>query len=309
MLLSQLTYFEVLARERHFGRAAASCFVTTSTLSEAIRKLEKEVGSPLVNRSHSAFQGLTHEGELVLTYAQRITADQRHLEEDLAAVRGELSATVRVGVIPAGTGWAARLLDRIAEAHPRVRFDLRAGLRSEEIVEGLRAHELDAGIIHTTPEGVRGQRVTTVGSVRFTVVGVPALFRERFGSVPASLSGAELSTSAVALLSPGMLAREEFNRAMSEFDVQVTPVLDSDAVAALLSSAEEGRWFAVVPEWAPLSDRLCAVPLEDPEVRLSIAVSRLDTRPVASVARAVDAAAAEVAAEVAAEMAAGGASS
>ena len=140
MLLSQLTYFEALARERHFGRAAASCFVTTSTLSEAIRKLEKEVGSPLVNRSHSAFQGLTHEGELVLTYARRITADQRHLEEDLAAARGELSATVRVGVIPAGTGWAARLLDRIAEANPWVRFDLRAGLRSEEIVEGLRAH-------------------------------------------------------------------------------------------------------------------------------------------------------------------------
>ena len=40
MLLTQLRYFEALARERHFGRAAASCFVTTSTLSEAIRKLE-----------------------------------------------------------------------------------------------------------------------------------------------------------------------------------------------------------------------------------------------------------------------------
>jgi hypothetical protein len=78
----------------------------------------------------------------------------------------------------------------------------------------------------------------------------------------------------------------------------------------LLSSAEAGRWFAVVPEWAPLSDRLCAVPLVDPEVRLSIAVSRLDIRPVTSVARAVDAAAAEVAAEVAVEVeAAGGASS
>jgi hypothetical protein len=48
----------------------------------------------------------------------------------------------------------------------------------------------------------------------------------------------------------------------------------------------------------------------DPEVRLSIAVSRLDIRPVTSVARAVDAAAAEVAAEVAVEVeAAGGASS
>lgn len=50
MLLSQLAYFEALAREEHFGRAAESCYVSTSTLSEAIRKLEAEVGFPLVNR-------------------------------------------------------------------------------------------------------------------------------------------------------------------------------------------------------------------------------------------------------------------
>ncbi|CAM5413594.1 LysR family transcriptional regulator [Corynebacterium variabile] len=54
MLLTQLEYFDALARERHFGRAAASCFVTTSTMSEAVRKLEAELGVPLVNRGRSS---------------------------------------------------------------------------------------------------------------------------------------------------------------------------------------------------------------------------------------------------------------
>ena len=295
MLLSQLTYFDALARERHFGRAAASCFVTTSTLSESIRKLETEVGASLVNRSHSAYQGLTTEGELVLSYARRILTDQRHLEEDLAAARGELASTVRVGVIPAGTGWAARVIDALGEKHPKLRFDLQSGLRSEEIVEGLRSHRLDAGLIHTSPGLLRGLHLTLLGRVRFMVVGTRVAFTGAFGSVPEQVTGAELERLRVALLSPGMLARQAFDRATAESGLEVDASVDSDSVGALLSCAETGRWFAVVPEWVSQTDALCGVPLVDPEVSLDIAVARLDTRPVSAVAAAVDAAAGTVA--------------
>ncbi len=40
MTLTDLRYLVALARERHFGRAAESCFVSQPTLSVAIRKLE-----------------------------------------------------------------------------------------------------------------------------------------------------------------------------------------------------------------------------------------------------------------------------
>lgn len=299
MLLTQLAYFEALARERHFGRAAASCFVTTSTLSEAVRKLETEVGTPLVNRSRSSFQGLTPEGELVLTYARRITADQRHLEEDLAAARGELTTTLRVGVVPAGTWWAAEVLGRLTRRHPRVRFDVRSGVRSEEIIDGLLSHRLDAGIIHTAPGGVRGLHLTGLGSVRFAVVGTRDAFTEAFGEVPAQVTGEDLARLPVALLSPRMLAREEFDRVMADAGLSVTPGLDADSVGSLLSCAATGHWFAVAPDADRRSDGLCRVPLVAPEVQLGIAVARLDTKPVPSVATAVDAAAEETVAGVA----------
>ncbi|WP_346921795.1 helix-turn-helix domain-containing protein [Glutamicibacter creatinolyticus] len=61
-MLRQLEYFVALAREQHFARAAAACYVSQPALSEAIRKLEAELGVPLVRRGHS-FQGLTAEGE------------------------------------------------------------------------------------------------------------------------------------------------------------------------------------------------------------------------------------------------------
>ena len=44
MTLTELRYVVALAREKHFGRAAAACFVSQPTLSVAIRKLEAELG-------------------------------------------------------------------------------------------------------------------------------------------------------------------------------------------------------------------------------------------------------------------------
>src|SRR3546814_627914 len=60
MLIRHLTYFITLARERHFARASEACNVAQPTLSAAIRKLEEDLGVPLVARGHG-FEGLTHE--------------------------------------------------------------------------------------------------------------------------------------------------------------------------------------------------------------------------------------------------------
>ena len=65
MTLTELRYVVALARERHFGRAAAGCHVSQPTLSVAIRKLEEELGLKLFERraSHVA---LTDIGERIV---------------------------------------------------------------------------------------------------------------------------------------------------------------------------------------------------------------------------------------------------
>lgn len=61
MLLRQLEYLVALARERHFARAAAACFVSQPSLSAAIRRLEHELDVPIVRRGRR-YEGLTPEG-------------------------------------------------------------------------------------------------------------------------------------------------------------------------------------------------------------------------------------------------------
>src|SRR6478735_3425407 len=117
MQLTQLEYFVAVAREQHFGRAAASCFVSPSALSEAIRKLEIELGVPLVRRGR-VFEGLTPEGGRALVWARRALAADRALRDELAAAQEKLSSEVRFGVIPSAVNRAATLLTALTSRHP-----------------------------------------------------------------------------------------------------------------------------------------------------------------------------------------------
>jgi len=99
MFARQLEYLVALDRERHFGRAAATCHVSQPALSEAVRSLERELGVPLVRRSRR-FEGFTPEGERVLRWAQRAVADLRGLEQEASRLRGGLDGTLRIGAIP-----------------------------------------------------------------------------------------------------------------------------------------------------------------------------------------------------------------
>jgi DNA-binding transcriptional LysR family regulator len=296
MLLTQLHYFEALARERHFGRAAASCHVTTSTLSEAIRKLEGELKVPLVNRGRSAFRGLTPEGELVLEHARRMVGDHRMLLEDLSARQGLLETTVRLGVIPSGLNRGAAVLDNLCREHPGITVDLVAGLRSEEIITRLRSAELDAGVIHpavgtATGEGAEdgagtgGLHLIDLGTVEFVVLVSDELVSDR-----TEITGAELSSLPLAVLSPGMRARAEFDRAMADAEVELTPAAEADSVEALLALAATGRWAVVVPAESVghVGEGMRVLTMTEPAVHLSVALARVDTHPVSALAAALD---------------------
>ena len=82
MFIRQMTYLVALGREKHFGRAAAACNVTQSTLSAGLKALERELDMRLVIRE-PRFMGFTAEGERVVEWAAQIIADYDSLRQDV----------------------------------------------------------------------------------------------------------------------------------------------------------------------------------------------------------------------------------
>ena len=117
VLMQQLEYLLALARERHFGRAAASCNVSQPTMSVAIRRLERELGIVIVQRGHR-FDDFTDEGRGVIAWAHRILAERNELLADVERMRGRLTATARIGAIPTSVPASPLLTTKFLERNP-----------------------------------------------------------------------------------------------------------------------------------------------------------------------------------------------
>ena len=98
MTLTELRYIVAVARERHFGRAAETCFVSQPTLSVAVKKLEEELGVTLFERGPGEVS-VTPAGQKIVEQAQRVLEEAARIRELAAAGRDPLAGALRLGAI------------------------------------------------------------------------------------------------------------------------------------------------------------------------------------------------------------------
>ena len=92
--LKQLRYFDALARELHFGRAAEASSISQPALSLQIKELEALAGAPLVERTARKVQ-LTHFGEVFLERARKVLSEVEDMSELARKPDGPLKGTLR----------------------------------------------------------------------------------------------------------------------------------------------------------------------------------------------------------------------
>jgi len=98
MTLTELRYIAMLAREKHFGRAAEKCHVSQPTLSVALKKFEQRYGVVLFERSSSEVR-LTMLGEQMAVQAERVLEEAGRLKELVEQGKDPLLGPLRLGVI------------------------------------------------------------------------------------------------------------------------------------------------------------------------------------------------------------------
>jgi len=154
MFIRQFEYFDALAREKHFRRAAEACHVSQPTLSAALSQLEEELGVLLIERG-GRFKGLTAEGEIVLNHVRRVLVDIDLMRADVAEARDGLNGRLRLGVVPTALPMAVHVTAPFFAAYPSVTLEV-LSLNSVEILQKLERFELDAGLTYLDNEILNG---------------------------------------------------------------------------------------------------------------------------------------------------------
>ncbi|MES2073033.1 MAG: LysR substrate-binding domain-containing protein [Pseudomonadota bacterium] len=138
-----LRTFVTVAQEQGFTRAAEKLSLTQSAISTHLRRLEEQVGKPLLTRTTRSV-ALTADGEILMSYARAIL----NLNRDAAArLSGQpAQQTLRIGLPEDFAG--ARLiasLQQFAERHAGLTLEMEVGLQAE-LLQALDEGRLDLAI-------------------------------------------------------------------------------------------------------------------------------------------------------------------
>src|SRR4051794_6269278 len=136
-------YFVAVADELHFGRAAAKLYISQPALSKQIRKLETQVGAPLLVRD-SRHVALTVRGERFLDDARQ-----------LLVIAERMRRTPEPNAVQLAHIFELDTSRQVADAFSKEYGDVRLVERSMDSVRQLDAlltEQLDVAILRVTPQ-------------------------------------------------------------------------------------------------------------------------------------------------------------
>jgi len=180
--LRSLRQFAAVAEELHFGRAALRLHMTQPPLTQAIRKLEGELGAKLFERS-SRSVALTPAGLALLPAARKLLQDAEALAPMTRAAAAGTRGRVRLGFVSTvGYGELPRWLKRFRDAHAEIELNLLEATLDVQL-RGFESGEMDAGfIIHAPgalPAGLKALSVAREPMVLALDADSPLLARAR----------------------------------------------------------------------------------------------------------------------------------
>ncbi len=155
MDIKALQAFVHLASTLHFGRTAEAMYVSTSTLSRQIQRLEEMVGAPLLLRD-SRRVSLTSEGQKFLRYAEQSLLAWKQLQHELHFDGEQLSGRLRLFCsVTAAYSHLPPIMDRFRAQQPQVEITLTTGDAAMGI-EQIETGQADLAIV-ARPEQLPGR--------------------------------------------------------------------------------------------------------------------------------------------------------
>lgn len=260
MELRQLKYFIRTAETLNFSEAARSLYITQSTLSQQIRTLENELGSPLFHRdSHSV--SLTESGEKMLPLARQTVIDAETCRSQIRDIQEGLIGTLNIGATYSFSPILTETVNDFIVRYPGVKLNI-TNRSMEELMEMLRRREVDF-VLAFKP------------NIPYDEIESRSLFDDHLSVImrtdhaladKAVLSIDEVRRNRLALPARGLQARNMIDRYFDVYSSENSVSLEINGVYSLLDVVERSNLLTILSD-ATIKDRsrLKAVPLDVPD--------------------------------------------
>src|SRR5580704_12776031 len=263
MDLTTLRIFLAVAEERSFSRAAAKVHRTQPAVSQAVRRLESDLGEELFDRS-SKSGTLTDAGRVLQNYGQRLVRLAGETESVMRELRDLRRGRVLIGANEAAIHTLLPLMARFRRRVPDIAVDVRR-VPARQIAVEVQQGSLDFGALTFRPSEA-GLLEVAVGSDELVLLVPPShpLASRR------QVSMEEVGSEPVVAHNDPSPARERVLRLFEEHRIPLQMMIALPSLDGIKRAVELKLGVALLP-------RLCAI--------TEIASGRLVAVPVAGVSR------------------------
>ena len=239
--LKDLRYLVAVADTRHFGQAAARCFVSQPTLSAQLKKLEDYLGVQLVER-HPRRIALTEAGAQVVARARRIIEASDEIVALAELQRDPLAGRLRVALLPTiGPYLLPLVAAQIRRKLPRIEL-LLYEYQTGPMLEHLQAGDIDVGIL-ALPVPAEGLKDRILFDEPFMV----ALPEKHLLASRKSLKPSDLNGETLLLLEDGHCLRDQALEVCARADVHEKQDFRATSLETLRQMVASGGGITLMP--------------------------------------------------------------
>jgi len=240
----QLKYLVSISKELHFGKAAKECFVSQSTLSSGIQKLEKLLNIKLVERTKRTVF-LTTLGKEIAKKAESINIEMNDVLDLAKSAQKHMSGETRLGIIPTIAPYLLpKLMPKIRKKYPNLDLKLVED-QTANILNMLYSGNLDL-VLMAMPYKTDNLNTQLIKKDYFHVA-VPSQ-SSLANKIKKSLSNKDISDTNMLLLDEGHCLREHALEACSKETKQKVDAFKATSLLTLVQMVDNNSGITLLPD-------------------------------------------------------------
>ncbi|QOT00385.1 LysR family transcriptional regulator [Brevibacterium sp. JNUCC-42] len=140
MDIKHLHYFVTVSNQLSYSKAAQKLHISQPSLSNAIKNLEQEVGSPLLDRNTRRME-LTDAGKILYKKSILLLSQMNMLKKEMEEVKLTGSGDLIIGIIESVKHWIPKVIRKYQGRFPSINIKLIEVLSGKAVKESLRKYD------------------------------------------------------------------------------------------------------------------------------------------------------------------------